>query len=205
MKPKKIIIVTASAQLRDFFKLEALNFDFSVDCIEKLDRSHNDLSSYDLAIIDKDTIKQTPLNTAKKEITVSAKSGTADITYPCLISELRAIYNGLYSRPYLTEHIVDNNVIQIIFYKEEKNTVSVNDKKYVLSDAEYRILSLLCKYPENTVLREELQKLFGNESSNISDVYICKLRKKLEQPLGQRLIFTVREKGYKIIAKAEWR
>ena len=68
MKPKKIIIVTASAQLRDFFKLEALNFDFSVDCIEKLDRSHNDLSSYDLAIIDKDTIKQTPLNTAKKEI-----------------------------------------------------------------------------------------------------------------------------------------
>ena len=45
-----------------------------------------------------------------------------------------------------------------------------------------------------------------NTSNNIDvDVYICKLRKKLEDASGQRLIFTVRSKGYKIIIKSEWR
>ena len=56
-----------------------------------------------------------------------------------------------------------------------------------------------------TMRKEELQKLFGNDSSNICDVYICKLRKKLEEASNQKLILTVREKGYKIVAEVEWR
>lgn len=203
MENKKIIIISASERLRDFFKLEALNFDFSVECLEKLNKSHADLSNYDLAIIDIDTVKQMPLNGAEKQLTVSAKNKNADITYPCLISELRNIFNSLYSPSRIFEK-ADDDRTKIVFYKE-KNTVSVNKRKYTLSDAEYKILTLLCKNPEEIVLRENIQELFEKGNSNISDVYICKLRKKLEASLGQRLIFTVREKGYKIVANIEWR
>ena len=89
MNNKKIIIISTQNSLRNFFKLEAMNFDFSVDCSEKFEKIHNDLSHYDLAIIDKDTIKQSPLNTAKKELTVSTFPSTTfrfNILIPASVS-----------------------------------------------------------------------------------------------------------------------
>ena len=205
MEPKKIIIISASEQRKRFFKLEALNFDFSVECLEKLGRAHSDLSAYDLAIIDKDTIKQMPLNSAKKQITVSSDEANADIGYPCSITKLRNIYNGLCAQPKAIENQAEKKQVKIIFYKNEKNLISVNKKKYILSDTEYKILTALCKNANEIITREEIQGILDNESSNIGDVYICKLRKRIEEPLGQKLIFTVRQKGYKIVIGSEWR
>lgn len=206
MNTKKIIIISTQSSLRDFFKLEALNFGFLVDCFEKLEKTHYDLSNYDLAIIDKDTVKQNPLNTAKKEITVSRRFGECNICYPISINELKQIYIGLYFNDNADNNTeFENKDLKIYFYKNEKNIVSFNNRKYILSETEYKILDLLCQNSRNIVSRETLQELLENDKSNIIDVYICKLRKKLEEPLGQHLIFTVREKGYKIITKAEWR
>ena len=205
MQSKKIIIISASEQIKAFFKLEALNLNLSVECIEKIDRAHNDLSSYDLAIIDIDTVRQMPLNNAKTALTVSACKENADISYPCLISEVRKIYNALYAQSSIKSDSDENQNVKIIFYSDTKKLVSVNEKKYILSDTEYKILSMLCENANQAVLREEIHELFENGSSNIGDVYICRLRKKLEASLGRRLIFTVREKGYKIAAEAEWR
>ena len=205
MQSKKIIIISASEQIKAFFKLEALNLNLSVECLEKIDRVHNDLSSYDLAIIDIDTVRQMPLNNAKTALTVSACKENADISYPCLISEVRKIYNALYAQSSIKSDSDKNQNVKIIFYSDTKKLVSVNEKKYILSDTEYKILSMLCENANQAVLREEIQELFENGSSNIGDVYICRLRKKLEASLGRRLIFTVREKGYKIAAEAEWR
>ena len=67
------------------------------------------------------------------------------------------------------------------------------------------LLKLLCDNANEAVSREDMNKLFGAEDGNIAEVYICKLRKKLEEPLGKRLIYTVRSKGYKIIIDSEWR
>ena len=205
MAVKKIIIISSSEQIRDFFRLEALNFDFSVESIEKIDKAHNDISSYDLAIIDLDSIKQKPLNTAKKEITVSSQGKKADMLYPCLISEVRQVYNSICACSNFKADDVNQHGVKIAFYSNEKNLVSVNNRKYILSDTEYKILSVLCKSSQQIVLREKIHELFENGNSNIGDVYICRLRKKLEEPSGQRLIFTVREKGYKIAAEVEWR
>ena len=207
MKNKKVIIISAQDSLRDFFELEALNFDFAVDCFSKFERIHNDISNYDLAIIDKDTVKQSPLNTAKKELTVSKEDGKCDLTYPISIKVLRKIYSeiSLDNECNKTDLKNEDNDSKIVFYKDEKNIVRLNKRKYVLSDTEYKILTLLCKNSQKTVLREDIQELFENGSGNISDVYICKLRKKLEGPLGQKVIVTVREKGYKIITESEWR
>ena len=82
---KRIVIISGNERLRDFFALEAMTFGFSVERFEKFEKKHNDLSSYDLAVIDKDTVKQTPLNTAKKEIIVSSYKGKADVCYPLSI------------------------------------------------------------------------------------------------------------------------
>ena len=205
MSTKKIVIISASEHMREFFRLEALNFDFHVDCFEKIERAHNDFSRYDLSIIDKDTVKQEPLNPAKRQITVSNQSEKCDVSYPLSVFELRELYNSLFSSKPINTKEENNESDKIVFYKNEKNTVSIRARKIILSDTEYKILSVLCQNAQKTVLRETIQELFENGSGNITDVYICKLRKKLEEPQGQRLIFTVREKGYKIVTEAEWR
>lgn len=201
---KRIVIISGNERLRDFFALEAMTFGFSVERFEKFEKKHNDLSSYDLAVIDKDTVKQTPLNTAKKEIIVSSSKGKADVCYPLSIKELRDIYVTLFFGEDVSKKD-DDDQHRIIFYSSEKNIVSLRGRKYLLSDSEYKLLELLCKSPRQTVLRERIDELFENGKSNLSDVYVCKLRKKLEDPLGERLIFTVREKGYYINTDAEWR
>ena len=205
MESKKIIIISASELFREFFYLEAQGFALEVDCFERFERIHNDISNYDLAIIDRDTIKQKPLNTAKKEITASKDAGKCDITYPISIIELRKIYNGLFVREECSKDEDASDDSKIVFYKNEKNKISIDKRNYILSDTEYKILELLCRNSPKEILREDMQGLFENDNSNICDVYICKLRKKLEEPLGRKLIFTVRQRGYKIIIGSEWR
>ena len=201
---KKIAIVSKNEKIRDFFKFEAMNFDFSIDCLEKMS-VHRDLSSYDLAIIDIDTISQKPLNSAKKQLFVSETVSNADLKYPMYIADLQRIYLSLFkSEPLESPHETVND-LKLIFYKDQSNLVKLKDKKYILSDAEYAVLKLLCENYPQPVSREVIGELFSNSNGNISDVYICKLRKKLEEPLSQRLIFTVRSAGYKIALESEWR
>ena len=200
----KIAIISKNDKIRDFFRLEALNFGFSVDCVEKLS-VHSDLSEYDLAIIDIDTIAQNPLNPAKRQITVSEISDATDINYPLQISELQKIYSSLFKNEPSQDGFCDVDESKIVFCANKPNLISLKGKKYMLSDAEYSVLKLLCENYPRAVSRERMNELFPNSNGNISDVYICKLRKKLEEPLSQRIILTIRSVGYKIALKSEWR
>lgn len=65
-----------------------------------------------------------------------------------------------------------------------------------LTDSEYRVLSLLCDRRGETVTRPEISELLGASDGNICDVYICMLRRKIDNRLGVKLIYTVRGKGY---------
>lgn len=65
-----------------------------------------------------------------------------------------------------------------------------------LSPAETEVLKLLCDRRGEVVSREELSALFANPCGNISDVYICKLRTKIDNALGVKFIYTVKGKGY---------
>lgn len=204
MKTIRIAIISKSDKIRDFFRLEALNFGFITDCFEKIEIG-SDLSSYELAIIDIDSILQKPLNSAKKEFTVSEFEGKADLLFPLYISELQGIYRSLYEKDASETAPLSENCLKIFFYNEKPNVVSIKNKNYLLSEAEYSLLKLLCREYPSVVSREEISKNFSNSNSNISDVYICKLRKKLESALGQRLIYTIRSQGYKIVVDSEWR
>ena len=65
-----------------------------------------------------------------------------------------------------------------------------------LSDNEYKILSLLCDNRYKIVERERIYAALGAEYGNMGDVYICHLRKKIDNKLGLKLIYTIRGKGY---------
>jgi len=70
------------------------------------------------------------------------------------------------------------------------------DMRIPLSDNEYKLLSILCENRGETVAREQIYSILGAEDGNMGDVYICHLRRKIDNKLGLKLIYTVRGKGY---------
>ena len=70
------------------------------------------------------------------------------------------------------------------------------DTVIVLSDNEYAVLALLYQNIGETVERASIDMLLGCEGSNMGDVYICHLRRKIDNKLGLKLIYTVRGRGY---------
>lgn len=205
MRTKKIIIISASEAIRNFFTLEAINLGLYAESFEKFERTHNDLSDYDLLIIDKDTIKQKPLNSAKKEMSVSSSGKNTDITYPISVHDLKDIYINIIQNNIEKNEITSDDIDTITFLTSEKNIIIFRDKKYMLSDTEIKLLNYLCKNRERVISKKELDILLNADESNISNVYICKLRKKLESSFNRQFIVTVHAKGYKIIVNAEWK
>lgn len=86
----------------------------------------------------------------------------------------------------------------------DKKSALVGERTVSLSKTEWKMLSLLTIAAKNgkAVSRKELEETMGYESEkggNIVDVYICRLRKKIENPLGRKLIYTVRGSGYSLM------
>lgn len=77
----------------------------------------------------------------------------------------------------------------------QDGAVTVGDHTVTLTPAEEAILGHLLAHPGETVTREALATLLGG-GGNIVDVYVCRLRTKIEKPLGRRMIRTVRGVGY---------
>lgn len=71
-----------------------------------------------------------------------------------------------------------------------------------LSPKEFDLLSLLLRHGGNTVSRQELlRECWGQElesDSNLVDVYVNYLRKKVDSPGDEKLIHTVRGEGYRV-------
>lgn len=75
-------------------------------------------------------------------------------------------------------------------------TAIYGEKRFPLSQYEYKVLSMLCERRGEVVTREDISRELGGDASNMCDVYICHLRKKIDSELGLKLILTVRGKGY---------
>ena len=92
----------------------------------------------------------------------------------------------------------DNNEERSLNCDSESMTAIYGEKKFALSEYEYKVLSLLCDRRGEVVTRDEISRMLGGEMSNMCDVYICHLRKKIDSTLGLKLILTVRGKGYTV-------
>lgn len=78
----------------------------------------------------------------------------------------------------------------------DNKTVILGDSVIALSENEFSVLSLLYQNIGEVVDRATIDILLGSEDSNMSDVYICHLRRKIDNKLGLKLIYTIRGKGY---------
>lgn len=209
MRKVNVAIVSKRRELVRLFELEALNFGFEVSSFEKIPA---ELSYYDLLIIDAAVTRQLPTLFSGKMIIVSdgeiaAPEGAECLAYPTRIDDLRYAYEQVAYGENATEQTTRGDAFgdRIFFYRSSENTVGYCGRSITLSNHEMKILTRLCESAREPVSREELNTLLGASGGNISDVYVCRLRKKLEEIDGRRVIFTVRSKGYKITVDMEWK
>lgn len=78
----------------------------------------------------------------------------------------------------------------------DKGSVYLDGKRIGLSGNEYELLKVLYNKLSQPVSREELRAALSSSCGNMCDVYICRLRSKLEKGGSEKFIFTVRGKGY---------
>jgi len=80
------------------------------------------------------------------------------------------------------------------------------DKEIELSSKEYRLLDYMMRRPGNvctrTMIGEHIWGYNFNDDSNVIDVYISYLRKKIDTGFNKKLIHTIRDVGYKIQDKS---
>jgi len=111
-----------------------------------------------------------------------------------IIGENRqSILSDNYKDHKLSEHAVKNNMLRV---NSEKKCAVWGGHEIALSQTEYAVLELLCQKRGELVTRSELDSHLGVDCGNMSDVYICHLRRKLDNKLGLKLIRTVRGRGY---------
>jgi DNA-binding response OmpR family regulator len=87
---------------------------------------------------------------------------------------------------------------------EDGLTLHAGDLTVTLTENEALLLSLLLQHRGEPVSKETLHRALcrGEDTpsgSNKVEVHLCNLRRKLEQPLGLRLISTVRGQGYRLL------
>jgi DNA-binding response OmpR family regulator len=79
----------------------------------------------------------------------------------------------------------------------ENGVLTVQGSPVPLTPAEAAILDRLYVHRGEVVSREALFSLLGGGGNSV-EVYVCKLRAKIEKPLGRRMIHTVRGVGYRL-------
>lgn len=86
----------------------------------------------------------------------------------------------------------------------EAREAFVKDKPTQLTAKEFDLLAYMVRNAGRALSREQLfETVWGYDiqfSSNTLDVFVYRLRSKIEEPLGKRFIHTVRGYGYKFVA-----
>jgi DNA-binding response OmpR family regulator len=102
-----------------------------------------------------------------------------------------------------------SNVLRISDLTMDRRTRSVMraDTLINLTAKEYAVLESLMREPDRVHSRTEIAESVWNydvyNQSNVVDVYIRKLRRKIDEPFEHKLIHTVRGAGYRIAAHGE--
>lgn len=209
----RLAIISKRKEIIRFLELEAISFGFDVSVF---DRCVSDLYLFDACVVDPEGIRSLPVVLPQRVLLLEggaypqgdlfSANEITEISLPIPIRELNDFYaRVLYGDGMTGSTAREAASVDKIYLRDNcENTVRYSDRYIQLSDCEMTVLQRLCKSCGEPVSREELNSLLGAQKGNIADVYICRLRKKLEPEDGKRLIFTVRSRGYKIMADMEW-
>lgn len=130
------------------------------------------------------------------------RAGADDyLTKPFAFEELLARIEALLRRPAELELSPTLRVADLVL---DKNThqVSRAGKAISLTPTEFNLLEYLMRRPgrvlSRTLIEEQVWSYHHDPSSNIVDVYIRRLRQKIDDGFGAKLLHTVRGAGYRL-------
>jgi len=88
-----------------------------------------------------------------------------------------------------------------------KHTVERDQKPIDLTPKEYALLEFFLRHPDQVVTRDMIEQHIWNYEfeceSNVIDVYVRRLRRKIDDPFAVKLLTTVRGIGYRLIPAPE--
>lgn len=122
------------------------------------------------------------------------------LTKPFAFSELLARIRALLRREKILKHAVLK--IADLELNPATHEVSRGGKTIELSSKEYRLLDYMMRRPNHVCTRMMIgEHIWGynfSDQSNVIDVYVNHLRKKVDSGFRNKLIRTIRDVGYKI-------
>ena len=135
---------------------------------------------------------------SKEDVVKGLDTGSDDyLTKPFSFDELLARMRALLRRIKQTDtRVLEYGHVSLDPYNRK---LSVNSKDAELTEKEFLIMEFLLKNPERPLTRNEIAEYVWQnkgESTNIVDVYVNFLRKKLDSLSARRYIHTVRGTGY---------
>jgi DNA-binding response OmpR family regulator len=147
-------------------------------------------------------IMLTALGTSEN-IVLGLDMGADDyLTKPFKYTELIARVRALLRRTGKTDSETQTHIFRFddVELNDLEKTVKRNGKLLSLTSTEYRLLMMFMEYPKKVFSRLEiLERVWGVDYSmgtNVVDVYVNYLRKKLESNGGTKLIHTLIGHGY---------
>lgn len=219
----RILVVEDNHRLSDSLKMnlvhEGYNVDVAYDGQEGQDLA--ELTPYDLIILDillpkKDGLEvcrelrrrriHTPilLLTARDSIDDRVQGldcGADDyLVKPFAMRELLARLRALQRRPlpYTSGQLETGDLLlDPVTHSVEREGRSID-----LTPREFALLEYLMHHPNQVITREMIEQHIWNDEleyeSNVIDVYVRRLRRKIDDPFATRLLTTIRGVGYRL-------
>jgi DNA-binding response OmpR family regulator len=144
----------------------------------------------------------TALGTSENIVT-GLNAGADDyVVKPFKFGELDARVNALYRRANQETEKVDSIIISDLEINSKSKTVKRNGESIVLTAKEFKLLYYLAKNTGRIVSRDQILDnvwdINFDMNTNVVDVYINYLRKKIDKPFATKLIHTMKGLGYVI-------
>ena len=222
MNPKALIVDDDDAILKSLKRgLELENFHVDTasggrEALEKIDQHPPDIIVLDINMPDIDGISVTQrlrknnvqipicILSARDETTdrvIGLESGADDyLVKPFALQELLARLRVLIRRSQATASTDEQILVGNLTIDPRKYACKQNEKELKLTRKEFELLYILAKNQDTVMTREQLlQTVWGYDfevETNVVDVFIGYLRKKLEKNKSPRIIHTVHSVGF---------
>jgi two-component system, OmpR family, copper resistance phosphate regulon response regulator CusR len=147
----------------------------------------------------------TALGTAENIVTGLKSEADDYLVKPFKFIELLARIESLLRRADISRHLESKAPEEVYSFSDlvvndYTKTVIRNGQEISLTSTEYRLLLLLIKHPKRVLSRVEiLDHVWGihfNMGTNVVDVYVNYLRKKIDKDKSNKLIHTIVGMGY---------
>lgn len=144
----------------------------------------------------------TALGTSENIVT-GLNAGADDyLVKPFKFGELEARLNALYRRAHQDVEKIDTITISDLEINGRAKTVKREGESIVLTAKEFKLLYYLAKNKGHIVSRDQILDnvwdINFDMNTNVVDVYINYLRKKIDKPFASKLIHTIKGLGYVI-------